>query len=457
VSKSKLLVSRRALGKVFAGLGATAMWRGLLREAFAQTAPQPPRFVVLSNPHGCAPDFWRPRAPGGGPAGVTGWTLDFDPDSSLGPLEKHKSSLVLLEGLDLSCNYQTVSPILTGHNGGYVAPLTGRHSRSEKESMATDGPSIDYYAAKVMRTKPFNYKPLGYAGSSNGQSFDEAGVQVPFEYEIGKSFQNWFGALPTPGGTPDSSAATRAAAERSVVSYLNDRAKILRGRLAGAERLKLEAHMDALSLIDQRIAAATATLPIDCSRPTKPMNPTNDPAGYAGVMAASMDLTARMFACNLTRVANLTMDIGQSMPWLGLGSMKVHDDIAHGYRPENAQSARLLSKPQRWYATQVSLFIDRLKSIPEGNGTVYDNTIILWINELGDPARHMNNNVPFVLAGGGGPYPKGRFLQYGVASEYRDPQDPHTRLLTSLARVYGGTMASFGDPAFPGELPKLMG
>src|SRR6185369_12086984 len=157
------------------------------------------------------------------------------------------------------------------------------------------------------------------------------------------------------------------------------------------------------------------------------------------------------------RVANLMMDIGQTMPWLDIGGAKIHDDIAHGYRPEDAASGRLLSRVQRWYATQVASFIDRLKAIPEGNGTVYDNTITLWVNELGDPARHMNNNLPFVLAGGGGTYKKGRFLQYGIASEYRDPQDPHTRLLTSLARQYGGTMAAFGDPAYPSELPRLMG
>ena len=79
--------------------------------------------------------------------------------------------------------------------------------------------------------------------------------------------------------------------------------------------------------------------------------------------------------------------------------MAVHNDIAHGYRPDDAQSVRNLSIVQRWYATQVADFVTMLKAIPEGNGTVYDNTVILWTNELGDPARHMNNNLPFVLLG----------------------------------------------------------
>jgi hypothetical protein len=447
-------VSRRTLMKTFAGLGAVASFRGLLREAFAQPAPQPPRLVVIWNPHGCAPELWRPRAPGGGPAGVTGWTLAYDPDSALGPLEKHKESLVVIEGLDLTCNY-TVNPILTGHNGGFVAPLTGRHSRSEKESMSTTGPSIDYFVAKLLRTKPFNYKPLGYAGNQNGISFDEAGIAVPFEYELPKTYQSWFGALPAPGGTADPRPALDTAAQTSVLAYLNGRAKVLRGRLAGPERLKLEAHLDALNLIEQRLAPA-ATPPIDCRRPDPPRARPMDASYYAGMLTTSMDLAARMFACNLTRVVNLMMDVGPTMPWAGLGTAKIHDDIAHGYRPNDAESGRRLSKVQRWYASQVAYLIDLLKAIPEGNGTVYDNTIILWANELGDPARHMNNNIPFVLAGGGGKYAKGRFLQFGAAPEYRDPQDPHSRLLTSIANQYGANTTAFGDARYPGELPGLM-
>jgi hypothetical protein len=446
--------SRRTLLKTFAGLGAVAPFRGLLREAFADEPPQPPRFVVMWNPHGCAPDFWRPRAPGGGAAGPTGWTLDFDPDSSLGPLEKHKDSLVVIEGLDLTCNYTGLPTILTGHNGGFVAPLTGLHSRSEKESMVTTGPSIDYFIAKRLRTKPFNYKPLGYAGNGNGISFDEAGVTVPFEYELPKTYKDWFGALPAPGAPADPLLGARNAADASVLKYLGERAKVLRGRLAGPERIKLEAHLDALALIERKIAAPAST-PIDCRRPDPLVKAPMDAAFYAKTLTTSIELCARMFACNLTRVANLMMDVGATMPWAGLGTVKIHDDIAHGYRPEDPETGRRVSKVQRWYASQVSYLIDLLKAIPEGNGSVYDNTIILWSNELGDPARHMNNNIPFVLAGGGGTYKKGRFLQFGHGSEYRDAQDPHSRLLTSLANQYGANLAAFGDPRYPGELPGL--
>ena len=59
-------ISRRAVMKTFAGLGVAApFFKGLLGDALAQTAPTYPRFIVLYNPHGCAADLWRPRAPDG--------------------------------------------------------------------------------------------------------------------------------------------------------------------------------------------------------------------------------------------------------------------------------------------------------------------------------------------------------------------------------------------------------
>src|ERR1044071_2682396 len=104
MERMKLSVSRRTFVKTFAGLAAALPFQGLLRDAFAQSMPTYARFVVVYNPHGCSPELWRPRAPGGGPVPETGWTLDYYPDSSLGPLEKHKDSLIIIEGLDLTCN-----------------------------------------------------------------------------------------------------------------------------------------------------------------------------------------------------------------------------------------------------------------------------------------------------------------------------------------------------------------
>jgi hypothetical protein len=444
----KSRISRRALLSTFSGIAAAGYFQGLLRDAFAQTAA-PPRFIVLSNPHGCAPDLWRPKAPGGGAAAETGWVLDYDPDASLGPLEPHKDSLVVIEGLDLTCNYTDVDPILTGHNGGNVAPLTGRHSRGEDDSMRTDGPSIDHVVAKQLGTKPFYFKPLGYAGGATAVSYDDAGEQIPYEYDLRDSYKSWFGSFTPPSDDP--TAKARSAADLAVVSNLKNDANRLRLRLAGPERVKVEQHLDALSLLEKRLQKLTT---ITCEEPAAA------PTGGIGdeeYLRTCMDFGLQLLACGLTQTMTLILDLGQTMPWVGLGDLKMHDDVAHGYRPEDPATVRQLAKLQRWYAAQVAYMIEGLKAIQEGDKTAYDNSIILWSNELGDPARHMNNNLPYVVAGGGGTYKKGRFLQLGYAPEYRDPQNPHNVLLTSLANQFGMDMPCFGDARFPGELSGFLG
>jgi len=452
-------ISRRAWMKTFAGIGVGApLFKGLLRDALAQAMPTYPRFVVLYNPHGCAADLWRPRAPDGSAAAETGWTLTFDPDSSLGPLEPHKDSMVIFDGLDLNCNFDDGGGYL-GHNGGAVAPLTGRHARATEnaDSMRTTGPSIDTFLADRLQTEPFLFSPTDYSGSNLAISFDMSGERIPNEYELPSSFKKWFGTFMGPAATPDPKAALRQKADLATLDYLNAEAGLLRTRLAASERVKLDGQIEGLNLLRQKLTTAPLAPLAGCAKPTQPPPPDYGPT----MIHLVLQFTAQLFACNLTRVATVGIDPVNSgkMPWLPgpLATMACHNDIAHGYRPDDAQSVRNLSILQRWYATQVADFVTMLKAIPEGNGTVYDNTVILWTNELGDPARHMNNNLPFVLLGGGGAWKKGRYVKLSTAPEYAQSTDPHTRLLTSLVNQYGANVTVFGDPRYPGELPKFMG
>jgi hypothetical protein len=448
--------SRRTFLKTLAGIGAASQFAGLFRELWAQPAPSYPRFCVLSNPNGYAPKLWRPRAPDGTAAGEKGWTLAF-PDSSLAPLEKHKDSLVIIEGLDLSTDTLNPDFYTGGHNS--LSMLTGMHpvgAESTPNQYRSSHESIDYYLAKRLNTPEFLFKPTGYSGAANTiGAFRPDGSAVAAEFDLKKSFVNWFGSV---GAMPDPKAAARKNAQQAVVDYLGGEARRLRGRLGPPERTKLDAHLDALAGLTHRIDAAGAA---GCVRPTSTPDGNNPPAGDRYIPIV-LEFTARLLACNLTRVVNVPVDPINSgrAPWLAdkdpvFATATIHNDIAHGYRPDDDKSQRLLSFVHAWYAQQVSTFIDLLKAIPEGNGTAYDNTIILWINELGDPARHMHTNVPFVLAGGGGTWAKGRYLQYGLGLEDRNPTDSHTPLLTSLVNQYGAALPAFGDPKYPGPLPRL--
>jgi hypothetical protein len=452
--------SRRSVMKAFAGLGAAGPLVGLFRHLWAAEAGSRPRFCVLSSPHGYAPDLWRPRGADGVSAPAeTGWTLDFA-NSSLAPLEKHKDSLVLLEGLDLTTDMTNPDFVTTGHN--CLSVLTGMHplgSPDTSEHYMSSRPSIDVLVAGLLNTTEFLFSPIGYVGgNAKIGAFRADGTGIVAEFSLQQSLVNWFGALGTDATDPK--AAARRNAQQAVVDYLGGRARRLRGRLAGSERAKMDAHLDALSSITRRL---DNVVPTSCGKPARvPDGADVKPPGDTYIPMI-LELTAQLLACNLTRVVNVSIDPAGSgsAPWLAdhdpvFRSASLHNDIAHGYRPDDADSHRRLSIVNNWYAQQVSYFFDLLKAIPEGNGTVYDNTIILWANEFGDPALHMHTNVPFVLAGGGGGWAKGRYLAYGLALEDDSPADPHNRLLTSIANQYGANLDVFGDPRYPGELPRLL-
>jgi hypothetical protein len=366
---------------------------------------------------------------------------------------------VILEGLDLATDFQNPDFFTGGHNS--LSVLTGYHpagAESTPNQYKAKGASLDHFVAKLVNTTEFLFTPIGYSGGNNTiGAFREDGSAIDAEYDLKSSLTNWFSSVTT--DPADAGAAARHAADVALMDYLTKDATRLRQRLAGTERAKLDTHLDALAGISRRINRQGT---IACAKPTEAPDGNRAHAPGDEYIPIVLDFAAQLLACDLTRVVHVSIDPvnSGSAPWLAdkdpiFSSASLHNDIAHGYRPGDEASQKLLSFVHAWYAEQVSYFIDLLKATPEGDGTVYDNTIILWINELGDPARHMHTNVPFVLGGGAGTYEKGRYLAYGVGTETADASDPHSRLLTSLANQFGANVDHFGDPAYTGGLPRL--
>jgi hypothetical protein len=177
-----------------------------------------------------------------------------------------------------------------------------------------------------------------------------------------------------------------------------------------------------------------------------------DDVTFPNIVKAQFEMIARSLACDITRVATLMAAPSRSdvvMTWLGLD--KAHHEVSH--MGETA-AATLLTQINGWYAQQISDFITTLKSIPEGTGTVFDNTVILWCNELGLGSSHTHTRVPFLLAGKcGGYFKTGRYLKFPSGTF-------HNNLLASLSLAMDVPLTDnkFGDPAFcTGPLSGLTG
>ena len=156
-------------------------------------------------------------------------------------------------------------------------------------------------------------------------------------------------------------------------------------------------------------------------------------------------------ACDLTRVGSIQWSRSVSntaFTWLGIN--EGHHDLSHE-GDGNADAVAKIVQVNRWYAEQFAYFLDQLKAIPEGDGTMLDNTVVLWCNELGQGNSHTRKDVPLIVAGNaGGHFSTGKYLQFDAHS--------HNDLLISLCHAMGYPVATFGDPSLcSGELPGLTG
>jgi len=164
-----------------------------------------------------------------------------------------------------------------------------------------------------------------------------------------------------------------------------------------------------------------------------------------------IDLMVNSFAADFSRIATfqITNSVGGAkLRWIGVN--EGHHELSHN-PDSDEKSQEKLTKINKWYCEQMAYLAKRLAETPEpgGGGSMLDNTLIVWTNELGKGNSHTLDNIPFVLLGNGLDFRMGRSLKY--------PKLPHNRLLLSLAHGFGHHLDRFGNPNFCGDgpLPNL--
>jgi hypothetical protein len=155
-----------------------------------------------------------------------------------------------------------------------------------------------------------------------------------------------------------------------------------------------------------------------------------------------IDLLVNSFAADFARVATLqyTNSVGQArMRWIGVS--EAHHELSH--QPDSNKTAQdQLTRINQWFCEQLAYLARRLAQTPEpgGQGSLLDNTLLVWTNELGQGNSHTMNNIPFVLVGNGLDFRMGRALKYSDV--------PHNRFLLSLAHAMGHGIKHFGNPSY---------
>jgi hypothetical protein len=217
------------------------------------------------------------------------------------------------------------------------------------------------------------------------------------------------------------------------------------GRVISAEdRRLLDEHTTFVRSMEQQLQSAKSA---DAGHAVPVLEPgvreEND--NIPQITRMQIELLVNSFQNDFARVATLqiTNSVGQpKMKWLGIE--EGHHELSHEPN-ENKEAHEKLTKINTWYCEQLALLVRRLAETPEpgGEGTLLDNTTILWGNELGQGNSHTLDNIPFVMVGNGLNFRMGRSLQF--------PKVPHNRLLLALAHGFGHHIETFGNPGFCGD------
>ncbi|MDZ4697889.1 MAG: DUF1552 domain-containing protein [Deltaproteobacteria bacterium] len=403
-------------------------WLDAMIPRCARAASRPVRLVTYFTANGVPPETWYP----------TGTETSFELPACLAPLQRHRSRMIVFDGianaggLFYDCD--------ASHEGGHIAALTGFPAAKQCSHIAEEaqGPSLDQAVADVIGTgSRFKSLQLGVAPGASldtraGAAAFRKGQLIFPEFSPVKAFRLLFdgpqagnGKLPT---------QLLSAQRKSVLDKVMESYKRLQGKLGVEDKTRIDRHLTAIREIEKQILpSGTAS----CATPQLPGAIAETPETIPQRNKQQLELLALALACDQTRVASyMCLGEGSSdavFTWLGHTSK--HHELAH-----ELDTARL-TEINAWFADQLSFFLDRLASYPEpGGGTLLDNTLVLWWNELG-MGDHRCDRFPFVLAGGaGGALKMGRFLK-------SPPRTSNNNLLLSIYNMTTGSQSrSFGMP-----------
>jgi len=236
---------------------------------------------------------------------------------------------------------------------------------------------------------------------------------------------------------------------KSVLDDVKDDLRKVGAAVSAEDRRLLDEHAAFVRDMEQALKEKDPAVGHAVPEPERGVKKEND--NIPRISKMQIDLMVNGFAADFARVATLqyTNSVGGArMRWLGVD--EGHHELSH--LPDNdAKAQDKLTRINKWFCEQLAYLAKRLAETPEpgGGGSLLDNTLVVWTNELGKGNSHTLDDIPFVLVGNGLDFRMGRSLKYRKM--------PHNRLLLSLAHGMGHRIEKFGNPNFCGEgpLPKL--
>jgi hypothetical protein len=345
-------------------------------------------FVYI--PHGVIMGQWTPATVG----------ADFEFTPILKPLESFRDSLVVVSNL-------TRAEPNSNHAVSSACWLTGVPPKR------TDGPdfrvgvSVDQVVARrigqettfpslELATEDFSgllgaCDPGYSCAYMNTLNWQTPTTPLPMEMNPRAVFERMFG-----GGATGEERLARMRTDRSLLDFVAGDLRSLETGLGARDRARLDEYLGHIREIERRITRAEAQAH---TRPDLPRAPVGIPEAYAEHVALMFDLLALAYEADLTRVFTFMMarEVSQRT-YPEIGVTEPHHSISHhGNRPAAIEGH---AKVNAYHAGMFARFLDRLRSTPDGDGSLLDHSLIVYGSGMSDGNGHTGSPLPHIVAGG---------------------------------------------------------
>lgn len=427
---------------------------------------------------------------------------DYVPDT-VGPGYDLKSALAPFADFNVQNEISVISglKIPTASDNGGAVPAGGRADDFHINSLgplfsgvrssdhSVNGPTSDQIVADAIGmtnfkslvyriqaawylsvAAPYGRDVLSYKDDGSGGA-----LAIPAQVSPKAAFDALFYNF-TPSDDPAEAAAQdfRWRQRKSVLGLVKENANQLVAKLGGADRLRIQRHLDEISDLEKRVSAIPPVATGACAEPADPLqdptlggnqgtdgdgnNTYNTNLGYSGEEERARvfcDLVHMAFTCDLSRVGSLMFTMAQShMSMFELtGQATDLHEVGHGGVPGGTMA---VSQAIAWHMKHFAYLIGKFRDTPEGDGTLLDSSAITFLHEGGhgfDPgagdqnSTHSTENMACLIAGGAGGLKRGHHI---VAQD----RHPAQVLLTAMNAV-GVPATTLGEVS--GALPELIG
>ena len=335
------------------------------------------RFVFWFNGNGIPEKYWIPR--------VTGPDFEFTP--CLAPLERFRRDIHVVTGLD------SPAARLPGPGNSHYPSMSALISGRVYTGRGAGGASFDQWVANTIGGDTrFRSLQIGVCQESFGEaiqnnlSWADRDRPLPPEHFPHRLFDRIF-------GRHGQGWINR---QRSILDLIQEEAKSLVSRLGAADRRRVDEYLSSVRELERSIAS----LPPDYREVVERPPEGGDLKDWPRIARLQSDLLAHALASRQTCVASYMLSKCQGLsrfPWLGHTTQR-HHEYTHG-TVETPQGMRILRDICRWHVEEFAYLIAKLKSMPEGEGTLLDHTCLLFVHEHAEANSHKNNNLALILAG----------------------------------------------------------